>query len=273
MSIIYIYGDESGTMPIKDNDPPFVVCTISTTIDIPEFRETHRHINWIIERINEFTASPHWIYVQPKNGYEKALQKRYYQMHLMSRITRLMTGANKSYISSRGINLRNYIWIRSMILAIGQTIISKVIKTKVTDLYIILDDKSLSNEDIILFKKIVSEIITTTYDILSLIECLSPDIIKVWKENVEISEENIHINWRSNLKNAKHNGGLILADYLSHYFLRMLIHNRLSQLIEMLKFEGVSFSIQDITDDIIKPIDPRTTKKWEKETGLKEPEL
>ena len=160
-----------------------------------------------------------------------------------------------------------------MIQAIGQTIISKVVKTKVTDLYIILDDKSLSNEDITLFKKIVSEIITTIYDILSLIECLSPHIIKVWKENVEISEENIHIKWRSNLKNAKHNGGLILADYLSRYFLRRLIHNRLSQLIEMFKSKGVSFNIQDITDDIIKPIDPRTTKRWEKETGLKEPEL
>lgn len=77
MSRLILYGDESGTMPLQDNEDPFVAAIIAATAPLV-IREPVRHgIRGIVAQAVASGCAPFFAYVLPITGYGDAVREKY----------------------------------------------------------------------------------------------------------------------------------------------------------------------------------------------------
>ena len=80
MATLYIYSDESGTMPLKDDDSGFVVAAIAFW-DLPAPIDSFNgHRTWVAQKLNDMEAMVAITYVNPFEGYQDAQDAKYNEL-------------------------------------------------------------------------------------------------------------------------------------------------------------------------------------------------
>lgn len=273
MAILKIYGDESGTMPISDNDGVFVAATVSTIDSSPDLKEIDGRIKWLAERLKHLSATPFIIYVKPFAGYERAIKSKMEKMSIMARMTRLMTGANSQYITEKGIPVRNFIWTQCMDQAIAHAILTKISTTKVDQIEIILDQKTMMQQTREFFQDRVKSVEKYLRNSLNWAKAFDREKAELLTSHVAFSSHKIKLSWSDDPDTDDAKGGLVLAHYLATHFQQDMAQNRIPRIVEALSKEGFENFSLDLTNLITKPVSRKAITSWERNTGLKEPEI
>ena len=272
MAAIFIYGDESGTMPIKQSDGPFVACCVATLNEIPAFDASDGKISWIFESLKEYDAIPHFSYVVPGIEFDDRFKSRMSKMNTMARMTRLMNGMNKQYLTEDGFCPRNYVWIRSMSTSIGQVLVEKILRHRIDAINILLDQKSFAIPNRHLFTKQIADIEKPLIRTLQRVRAVNPAAIQRVSRNVKFAG-NITIEWSDSPSVSASTGGLFLADKLAGKFLRGLKSGQLasSPLVRKLGEYGFKDYSKDITKEFLE-LNKDAVEDWKRNTGLPEPQ-
>lgn len=269
MNKLLIFGDESGTMPVKDSDDIFVTSSISVFNSYPSFDNKNFHREWVINFIKEKHMFPAISYVLPRKGYSKNLKDKYDKINIMARMTRLMTGANKQYLTKDCIPLRNHIWLFCTLQSINNTIINSLIKNKIFEINVFLDQKSLAYASKNLFIRMLQRKLKLYKKSLLKFKDQHPEFIKILIDRFIDASNSIYLFWSNeeNTKNAK--GGLLLAHYLASYYKKDF--NKHKTIQNLLKQYGFKNADNDVTDLLLIPPNQQALDTWQRNTGLKPP--
>ena len=220
MSTLFIFGDESGTMPLKDSDKPFVTATISVLDQRPELIEGSNNNKKLVEILKHIKATPTAMVVKPYPGYSKAIKEKYNKLNTMARATRLLTGANADYLDQKtlttGLDSRNSIWCQAMFTAIGRAILNTVNTSAICTVRIILDQKTMRPSMRAFFKDIlIQQLCVGTKKYLLNFHHSDSSGNDFLKSRVCFSAESTFFSWSDENEDLEKEFGLRLADRLS----------------------------------------------------------
>ena len=262
MATLYIFGDESGTMPLHDTDKPFVAATVAVLDRKPTEADGR-----LIESLKGLNALPFAAIVKPFPGYGKLVKTKYDKIRVMASATRLLTGAS----SPDEISIRNIIWSHAMIQAIGQLVLGTLFNaSSIDDILVLLDEKTMKSSERSLFTGTVTNHMELGIrNILSDIEHLNPGIIAEWKDRVQFTAKSISINWSDDSEEFKSEFGLKLAHRLSQKLYKWQTRGA-PNMATVLRDAGYESPISDITD-LVTRLNQRIIDNFKKNTGLPEP--
>jgi hypothetical protein len=273
MAVLMIFGDEAGTMPEGDDGDVFTAATVSTLVEIPMINQPSGQTGWLIEQFKAFDAIPRVAFLKPKPGYGKAIKEKMQKMNTMARVTRLMTGANKNYLTRDGVPLRNYVWLYCMGQSIGQAVVSAVIRTEIHRIEIILDQKTMAVPTRTLFE---SQLLKTSNQLLAVLKDareVDSSRAALYEFRVKFTADFISLCWSDQTCASVYEGGLCLAHYLASLYRRGLVRSEEPRIKMLLKEEGFGGVEMDFTDKLISPLNRKSIQRWEENTGLREPSL
>jgi hypothetical protein len=152
MAALYIYADESGTMPTSDTDPPFVAAAVAS------FREPFR---WdgkrgkrreILETISNSQLLPFIAILDPHPGFTDTLHEKLELLNDDAQKTLETTGANARLFPRRGLKPGNFIWGHTVLQAVSQAALSGAVRGVIDRIEILMDQKTLRKEERALFR-------------------------------------------------------------------------------------------------------------------------
>jgi hypothetical protein len=273
MAILRIYGDEAGTMPQSDNGDIFVAATVSVFGAPPIITEPDGHIPWFLNKLKDFKALPYVSYIKPVTGYGNDIKRKIEKMNVMARMTRLITGANRSYLTQEGVPLRNYVWLYCMKIAIGQALVGSIFRGEVEKIEVVLDQKTMATPTRTLFKNQVQITDHQLAGVLDQAKLIYPhQKISSIEARLRTVHNSISLLWSDEDTTSISKGGLHLAHYLASHFRKGLLGSDIPTIQKLLIDEGFNNIDLNITDQITS-IDQRAINNWEKNTGLKEPSI
>ena len=263
MAILYIFGDESGTMPLNDDDNPFVAAAVAVLDRKSWPVNVKKNIFEVLKGLN---ALPSAAIVKPFPGYSKLVKTKYDKLQVMAQATRLVTGAS----SPGDFSVRNTIWSHAMIQAVGQTVLRTIFTGSIEGIQILLDEKTMRSPERSLFTgTVINHMEVGIKEILARIKPLNQDVIVEWENRVLFSAENISINWSDESEEFRSEFGLNLAHRLSQR-LYGSVTGRATDVGPILRAAGFDDPMIDITG-IISRLDQRIIDNFRRNTGLPEP--
>lgn len=272
MTILRIYGDEAGTMPLEDDGDIFVTATVSVLGEPPLINLPNGHHTWLIDQFKALNVTPCIAFIKPISGYGKEIKIKLDKMNIMARMTRLITGSNAQYLTQEGIPLRNYIWVFCMGQAIGQGIVGAIVKEYNVDrIEIVLDQKTMPVPVRSLFKNQIQQISPLLGEILEQAKQINPQLAEKFKSRLRFSQDTISLCWSDEVNSSSSKGGLVLAHYLASHYRKGLIkpNNPIKLRLSQSGFQNIDV---DFTNKITS-IDRRAIENWEAITGLREPNI
>ena len=274
MTTLYIFGDESGTMPVNDNDKLFVAATVAILNNKPAYIKGSNDNNKVVDIFKDLDIMPFAAIVKPFPGYGKAVEYKYEKMNVMARATRLVTGANAKYLDKKvlekGFDLRNMVWVHAMLQAIAHSVLNKVFTNKIDSVKIILHRKTMMPSMRVLFKEMItSQMGVGTREFIRSFYSMNQDLVSRWESNVAFSADSTSLNWSDDSVILEKQFGLKLADRLARKIYNDNISNT-QHFENMLKDAGFKDFLVDITNAVSR-LDPRLVDNFKKNTGLPEP--
>ncbi len=264
MSRLTVYCDEAGTMPLEDTDGPFVCAALGVTGQIPRPDEVVGRPEWILNQIERFSGFPHVSYVEPAKGYAVALKTAHGQLQRMAMITREQSGSNKAYVGPDGIPLRNSIWTKAMLVAIGQMLIGPLARAPVESIRIILDQKTMTSELRALFRRNTSTMGEILRANIRVTAAPDPAVAQYFLNNMRFEQQDISLAWSDELD--KEPIGLKFAHYLASLSWKQLKSQR-PGILDPLRATSYGECVADITDIITAPPSEKNVDQWRKNTG------
>ena len=163
LATLYVFGDESGTMPVSDNDKLFVAATVAVLKE-PTLIVGSDNDEKMVEIFGNLNILPFAAIVKPFPGYGAALKAKHDKIHVMARATRLLTGANVTYLDEKtlaeGFDLRNTVWGFAMVQAIAQAVLNTLFSSSIDAIHVILNRKTMLPSMRQFFKEIIVNRIT-----------------------------------------------------------------------------------------------------------------
>ncbi len=271
MAVLYLYADESGTMPQRDTDAPFITATVSFLGDKPDSTHVIRQKSEILSRLVLLNAIPFVAFVKPIPGYGKSINSKLDKINTMARVTRLFNRANTQYLDKQGIGLRNYIWIHAMKQAIGNTVRVAMRKDSIDSLQILMDQKALPAPTRTLFTEQVLAISEQARDVLVRLKPLSPNTISLYESHICFTNNSTSLRWSDEIDVLDKDSRLKLSDKLARKAYREIRDGNLDEFTENLTKAGFPDSVLNLTKIIMGPLNSKSVVAWERITGLKEP--
>jgi hypothetical protein len=276
MATLYIFGDESGTMPINDGDKPFVTATIAVLDNPPVLVRGSNDDKKMVEIFSSLSIIPFAAIVSPYAGYGRVLKTKYDKIQVMARATRLVTGAKVPYLDEKtlkeGFDLRNTVWANAMVQSVANAVINTLFRNPIDAVQVILDRKTMTPSMRQFFKEIVVKRIGEgTKQFLRSILPLNPTIVSEWEDRVRFSSETTAFTWSDESEELEKEFGLRLADRFARkiYQARITVNPGIEEMLKAAGFEGF---VRDITE-VVTRFDERLVENFRKVTGLPEPKL
>lgn len=270
LSKLFIFIDESGTMPLNKEKDIFVAAGFSTFNDYPIFKEKKGKKTWLIGQLIKHSAIPFISYIEPDDEYLIKVKQRFDQIEEMAKVTLGTTGNNKKYFPTDGLKRRNMIYINTINNCIGQIILNSTIKDRIDEITIYLDQKTLKKTSLNLFNnqikrelKIMNSSIDKIHDI--------PESLKDFiKSRLNWNENEVRIFWSNQPESFSAEYGLELAHYLCHLFFKEYKKKESpNSLYNMLIKAGYTNFLSKTNSLLTKELNGKTIQDWEKNTGLK----
>jgi len=271
MSTLKIYGDEAGTMPLDDGGDVFTAACLSFRDEAPPLDRFRGTLDWLVEYVRACGAVPMVCFVRPRSGYGDAVKAKVSKTDTMARATRLLTGANASYLPVRGIGDRNWVWTECMFQAIGCSIFAGLARWKIEAVNIVLDEKSFP-----------SDYRTTIRTRLPLLRGLLEQQVKAFGSanpaagqlmlrRFAFSDTDITLQWSDESGARSSSDGLRLADLLASSCRQALMKPEARIAVpELMAAVGEDYLI-DVTDVLMRPVSAANIETWRRNTGLPEP--
>lgn len=269
MARIWIYGDESGTMPASDRDAPFVAALLVARNAIAEVGRRSRSVNWLVCTIRALELRPSIAYVKPRPGFAKTWAAKTDLMDTMARARRLVTGRH-DYLPQAGIPRRNHVWIRATQQALLQSTLSSLFVGPVVEVTLVLDRKTMANETERFMRDRVDALIPLVKDQLLRLRSAHPKYaaqIDRYHENLQTTC--IKFEWGSPEKQA----GLWLSHHLARLTHRELMGQNKKSLFDALTRDGHRHFCRDVTDSLLRPVTDEAIERWKRDTGLPVPKI
>jgi hypothetical protein len=274
LATLYIFGDESGTMPINDADKPFVAATVAVLDNPPTLIPGSDDDEKMVEIFASLRIIPFAAIVKPYAGYGRVLKAKYDKIQVMARATRLVTGTRPPYLDDKtlkeGFDLRNTVWGHAMVQSVANAVLNTLFTNSIDAVEVILDRKTMTPPTRQFFKEIIIHRIGEgTKQFLRSIVALNPTVISEWESRVRFSSETTAFRWSDESEELEKQFGLRLADR----FARKVYQARINPnpgIEEMLEAAGFEDFIRDITE-LVTRIDDRLVENFKKMTGLPEP--
>jgi hypothetical protein len=272
MSLLKIYADEAGTMPLADTDEPFVTGMVSVVGSDLQIRERHNlgKAPEFCGCLSQVGANIHFCYIRPGLGYAKAIGSKLSKMDTMARMTRLMTGGNTKYLPPEGISYRNMVWSISMNQAMYAIFLRAAASGPVSEVEMFFDQKTMARQSRTHFRE-AAQMITNNLrrTVLRFADARPLDAAQLLR-NVD-GLEHIKIHWSDEPDFERASDGLTVAHHLSSLARRFLIKGR-TDFSEYLTTAGYTQFEKDITATVTAPISRESIESWKKQTGLLEPQ-
>ena len=274
MATLYIFGDESGTMPMDDADKPFVAATIAVLDNPPVLVRGSDDDEKMAEIFASLNIIPFAAIVKPYPGYGKVLKAKYDKINVMARATRLITGARAPYLDDKtlreGFDLRNTVWVNAMVQAIANAVLNTLFTNSVDAVQVILDRKTMTPSMRQFFKEmIVNRIGEGTKQFLRSFLTVNPTVVSEWEDHVRFSSETTAFSWSDESEELEKQFGLRLADRFARKVYQAQITRQpgIEAILAAAGFEGF---VSDISE-LVTRLDERLVDNFIKKTGLPEP--
>jgi hypothetical protein len=265
---LYLFCDESGTMPSKDSDGPFCVATVSSTNSIPAVSRGAGHIQDLAAVFTERACVPFVVFVRPRAGYEEKVDLKYSKINTMARATRLTTGRHE-YLPKNGHNIRNLIWIRCMAISLMNDVLRQEEPAAIRNIQIILDRKTMPKVSRRLFEDRVRSL-AEDINGPGLGADLSSRSAVDRRRHVHFGRKDISILWSDESAAREFGDGLFLAHRLSSLAKVALEGALEAELAQSLSIP-ITALFYDATEDVIRPLPRTVVNRWKVNTGLPEP--
>jgi len=254
LAILFLFGDESGTMPLHDDDKPFVAASV-TVLDKKPVKVEKR----LFEVLQELSAVPFAAIVQPFPGFGNMIKTKFDKMDVMARAVRIVTGAPEP----KKLNDRDIVWAHAMGQAIIHAVRVSTLTTPIEELQILLDQKSMKPHERSLFKEAIKGYMLST--IRMILEGVSPE----WESRLRFTAGTTSIHWSDESAEFEGEFGLKLADRLSRKIYRLQTDNS-TGVRSVLANAGFEDSVIDVTQ-VLTRLDQRVVDNFRRITGLPEP--
>lgn len=276
LATLYIFGDESGTMPIDDLDKPFVAATVSVLGDPPVLVRGSDDDQKMAEIFAKLNIVPFAAVVKPYPGYGNDLNAKYDKINVMARATRLTTGASAPYLDDRelreGFDLRNTVWAHAMVQAISNAVLSTLFTNPVEAVRVILDQKTMTPSMRQFFREvIVHRIGEGTKQFLRNFRPANSTVVLEWEDRVQFSSKTTMFSWSDESDVLEQQFGLRLADRFARKIYQAQIADR-PGIVAILEAAGFEDFVNDISG-LVTRLDARLVNNFKKKTGLPEPKL
>ena len=268
MTRVFLFGDESGTMPANDGDEPFCVATIATSEKPPAIVNRSGKIQALVEIFRQIRCVPHVVFVRPTRGYGELLRRKTSKMNTMARATRLRTRSHE-YFSDRGYNPRDMIWIRCMAVSLVRAVVRRARAGPIRAVSLILDSKSMAEGSRRLF---VDRVCSMAEDIrgprANVQQGNQPSLDT--REHIQFGRDDVSVFWSDEMPSPDFEDGLFLAHRLSGLAKTALETATEAELAEDLSMEFTDL-FYDATLDVMRPLPRAAVQRWKNQTGLPEP--
>jgi len=271
VATLRIFADESGTMPLDDDDGIFVMATVSLFGDPPIIEKHNGHLSWLIDKLAELDALPQVSTVIPVPGYGEAIRVKFSKMKTMARYRRMMIEKEHKYLDDYEGSIRNKIWSSGMNQSIALSVLDGITRNSIDSLQITMDVKTMREPDRKLFTDIVDIVPQTIKDILERVKAVNPTQADRYSSNIAFRSSDISINWMNPEDKDHVTDGLWLAHHLSKHYQKYLSRTSEPHVRAKLSEAGFNDFELDITHSLMVPINRSAIDKWKQDTGLPEP--
>lgn len=156
---LHIFADESGTMPINDNDKPFVAATVTFLGEPPDAIYGSDEDGKLVEILKNSNGIPFAANVRPFPGYGHSLKSKYGKIMTMARAKCLLNRSVVRYPDKDGINLHNEVWEFAMLQSIAHVVMNTVLESSSIDnIRIVFDQKTITKNRRDYFDQIIHRI-------------------------------------------------------------------------------------------------------------------
>jgi hypothetical protein len=273
LTTLYVFGYESGTMPVSDSDKLFVAATVASLKE-PTLIAGSDNDEKMVEIFSNLNILPFAAIVKPFPGYGAALKAKRDKIHVMARATRLFAGANVTHLDERtlaqGFDLRNTVWGFAMVQAIAQAVLNTLFSSSIDAIHVILDRKTMLPSMRQFFNELITKRIAVgTRQILKSLLPLDPPAVSEWENRVKFSFQTTSVSWSDDSEELGQQFGLRLADRFARkvYQARITGQPSIEAILEAAGFEG---TVCDISE-LVTRLDQRLAEDFKKTTGLPEP--
>lgn len=270
MNTLFIFGDESGNLPLREEDGVFVGATVATQSPLEKIEERNRNPRWLVQKLQEYSAHPFVAYIRPVPGYGAAVKSKLEKMDIMARSKRLLYGEHP-YLPQGGIALRNFVWMHCIFQAITQSFAWSIIGGPIDALRIILHQKTLAPENRQLLVDVVKRSPASAREILARARKLYGNMADRYLSNMRVDPSRISVSWSNDPGTSGAQPGLLLADRLAWHYRRDLVGLNKTRIDDEMTKAGFERFAMDITKIVTAPINRRSIENWKWATGLPEP--
>lgn len=270
MATLYIFGDESGTMPINDTDKPFVAATVAVLDNPPVLIPGSDDDSKMVEIFSNLNIIPYITVVKPFPGYGNTLKAKHGKMQVMARATRLVNGANARYLNENGFDIRNWIWCHAMGQGIANAVLHTVSTSSIDVVRVLLDRKTMSPSMRVFFKEmVVNHVGNWTKEFVAKYRMAYPSEVSLWEDRARFSSKSVILNWSDESKELEKQFGLKLADRLARKIYQAQMTGQ-PGIESMFKAAGFDNIVIDISKLVIR-LDRRVVDNFKRNTRLPEP--
>ena len=276
---VRVYGDEAGTMPVRDEDDVFIAATFAIVGDVGSTVPDKRsNAPWTAKHLSSLKAQATCALVKPSVGYGVALAKKVDGLNQMAQETKIRTGRNSQYVPQGGFSARNMIWGYAMEIALGTSIPMLVLHAGCVpdrvDVY--LDEKTMPAELRHLFRKRGKDFGITVSkairQVASTQEGQRRELLEAFAGATAVNPEFVTVQWSDEPGFAGNQKGLALADSLaSNLYKELRNSNPVPGFSQLLKEAGCRAHINDSTARVLSPPPREIIEKWEQATGCTSP--
>ena len=276
MATLYIFGDESGTMPVNDADKPFVAATIAVLGKPPVLVPGSNDVKRMVDIFANFNLIPFAAVVKPYPGYGRILKAKYEKIKIMAQATRIVSGGQATYLDEKtrkdGFDLRNTVWSHAMSQSIANAVLNTLFTGSIDSIQIILDQKTMTPSMRQFFKEmIINRIGDGMKQFLKSIYFLSPTIVSEWEKRAHFSSKTTVISWSDESEELEEEFGLRLVDRFARKIYQAQIKPN-SDIEEIFMKAGFEELIHDISR-LLTRLDKGLIDHFRQVTGLPEPQL
>lgn len=273
MAEIFLFGDESGTMPLSKKDGPFVTAFVALLKDNINDLKINYHHGKLLSSLKLNNIEPLINFVYPEDDYEVKFKKKMEKMEVMARYSKLMTNNKHLLLNNDGIPIRNFIWLQGIGLTIGHALLRMLSKEEINKINIFIDQKSMVNTTREFFEINVLDIPQKIINVVQKYSNMFPDYVNNVLSNFKFTSNDISILWNDEDKYTEYKKGLLLSHHLAKYSHKILRKHGIEQLNKIFTEAGFKNSVYNYTKYLIAPLNKNSVEIWKQSTGLPEPEL
>jgi hypothetical protein len=250
LATLYIFGDESGTMPTDDHQEPFVVATVAFLERVPSLVAGTNLDQKLVEVLIESHGIPFVAIVKPFAGYGLRLTSRFDDLKANAQKISLAAGMSTPTLNCN-MSLRNHVWSHAIQQAIVHTVSIAMLTSDIEALRILLHAKTMTDKMRSFFVRNVLEVGPKLRAFLHIRSY--PEDMRRYENNMRLTRESVSLSWSDESSEYENEFGLRLADRLSRK-----IYQDFSKPIEtcfgsLLAKAGFEDFMIDISDIITRP--------------------